>query len=50
MAELLQFLGKFFVDRERIGGKEEILFGEEALLRKGTSDRGEFVGFGEHWQ
>jgi hypothetical protein len=32
MAELLQFPRKFVVDRERIGRKMEILFGEKALF------------------
>ena len=50
MAELLEFLSKFFVDRKRIGRKEKILFSEKALLGEGGSNRGEFVWFGVHWQ
>src|SRR5205807_1767601 len=43
MAELLEILSKFFVDRKRIGRKEKILFSEETLFRKGAPYHGEFV-------
>ena len=50
MAELLEFLGEFFVDRKRIGREKKILFGEEALFGEGGADRGELVGVGGHCQ
>ena len=50
MTELFEFFFECAINRKRIGRKEKILLGEQALFGEGSPDRSDFVEVGVHWQ